>query len=319
MEGTINKPLVSIAVATYNGEKYLIEQLNTLVNQTYPNIEIIISDDDSTDGTMKILKDYEKKYSFISIKENTAPNGIKRNFENALKYCRGEYIAFSDQDDIWMLDKIEKLVNNIGNHALIYHDSLFVDTNANSLGKTFSSDLRCYSGTNSEAFLLCNCVSGHALLFNRKLLSIVLPFPNARHHDWWLAFRATEHGGVQFFNEVLVHYRQHAFSQTDFLRIKKEALDLEKIERDDIEWFEACAAVPSKHQLFYKKWVKYFKVRNENIFNWHLFSLSILRMNDLFYMRRKNKISTFLNILKRSWGENIKHSFRNKKKTLLGN
>jgi len=317
VKGTINKPLVSIAVATYNGEQYLIEQLDTLVNQTYTNIEIIISDDGSTDGTTKILKDYEKKYSFISIKENAAPHGIKRNFENALKYCRGEYIAFSDQDDIWMLDKIEKLVNNIGNHALIYHDSLFVDTNANSLGRTFSSDLRCYSGTNSEAFLLCNCVSGHALLFNRKLLPIVLPFPNARHHDWWLAFRATENGGVQFFDEVLVHYRQHAFSQTDFLRIKKEALDEEKTEKDDIEWFEACAAVPSQHQLFYKKWVKYFSVRNENIFNWHLFFLSIQRFNDLFYMRKKNKISTLLHVMRRSWGQDIKENFRDKKKKIL--
>ena len=319
MEGQINNPLVSIAVATYNGGVYLTQQMDTLVMQTYPNLEIIVSDDGSTDGTLEILFEYEKKYSFVSVKQNVAPHGIKRNFENALKYCIGEYIAFSDQDDIWMLDKIEKLVNNIGSHALIYHDSLFVDTHANSLGKTFSTDLRCYSGTNSEAFLLCNCVSGHALLFNRKLLPVVLPFPDARHHDWWLAFRATEHGGVRFYNEVLVHYRQHALSQTDFLRIKKEAVDAQKIEKEDIEWFEACAAVPSKHQEFYKKWLKHFKVRNEHIFNWQLFLLAIFRMKDLFYMRKKNKISTLLHIIKRSWGEDIKEKFRTRKKNLLGN
>ncbi len=313
-----NLPLVSIALAAYNGGLYLREQMDTLVMQTYPNLEIIVSDDGSTDGTLEVLSEYEKKYSFVSVKHNSAPHGIKRNFENALKYCKGEFIAFSDQDDIWMLDKIEKLVNNIGNNALIYHNSLFVDNDGNSLQRSFITNLNCYSGSDSETFLLCNCVSGHALLFHRKLLSIVLPFPQARHHDWWLAFRATENGGVKYFDEILVHYRQHSLSQTDFLRIKKEIVDPEKIEREDIEWFEACASVPGKHQKFYKKWVKYFKRRNENIFNWQLFFLALSRMNKLFYMRKKNKVSTFLHVIRRSWGEGTKEKFRVKKKNLTG-
>ena len=313
-----NFPLISIAVATYNGGLYLRQQMETLVMQTYTNLEIIVSDDGSSDDTLEILYEYEKKYSFFTVKQNIAPHGIKRNFENALKYCKGKYIAFSDQDDIWMLDKIEKLVNNIGSNALIYHNSLFVDNLGNSLQKTFSTDLNCYSGTNSEPFLLSNCVSGHALLFDRKLLDIILPFPNARHHDWWLAFRATEYGGVKFHDEILVNYRQHSMSQTDFLRIKKEEIDPEIIERDDIEWFEVCASVPGRHQKFYEKWVKYFKRRNKNIFNWHLFFLALRRMGDLFYMRKKNKISTFLHVIKRSWGEGIKEQFRNKKRHLTG-
>ncbi len=284
--------------------------MDTLVQQTYPNLQIIVSDDGSTDSTLDILHEYEKQFPFIAVKQNNGAHGIKRNFENALKYCSGEYIAFSDQDDIWMLDKIEKLVNAIGNYALVYHDSLFVDEQGNSLNRKFSTDLNCYSGFKSEAFLLCNCVSGHALMFDRKLLNISLPFPSARHHDWWLAFRAAENGGIKFLDEVLVLYRQHNTSQTDFLKLKATKVDLDKIEKENIEWFEACASVAGNDQKFFKKWVVLFKKRNEHIFNRQLFFLSLKKMKTLFYMRRKSKASTFFFILRTSWGESFKKSVK---------
>ena len=318
MDDNIKEPLlVSIAVATYNGEKFLKEQLNSLISQTYKNIEIIISDDGSTDGTLEILYDYQKEYPFVSIKQNASPHGIKRNFENALKYCNGKFIAFSDQDDIWMLDKIEKLVNVIGNNALAYHDSLFVDDDGTSLNKTFSDVFRRYSGHNPLAYLLSNSVSGHALLFHRKLLEIALPFPDARHHDWWLAFRAADNGGVKFLDEVLVHYRQHQNSETDFLNLKTKEVDYEKIERENIEWFETCATANGKYQKFIKKWIKVYKERNNNKFNFKMFFMSIAQLNALYAMRKKGTLSNFFYVLKNSWGERTKEKFRNRKKKAL--
>lgn len=312
-----NRPLVSIAVATYNGGKYLRVQLDTLIAQTYTNLEIIVSDDGSTDGTLTTLIEYAGRYPHFSVYSNAAPHGIKKNFENAIKYCNGTYISFCDQDDVWMPEKIEKLVNNIGNASLIYHNSLFVDYEGNSLDHTFMTKLNCYDGNDCRAFLLCNTVSGHALLFHRKMLKLALPFPDARHHDWWLAFRAAENGGVKYLDEVLVHYRQHPKSETDFLNLKKKKLTKEKIDRDDIDWYETVASAPGKHKKFFEKWVKVYKARNDNFLNWEMFRMLSENMNDVFYMRKKSSMSTFLFILRISWADYVRRGFRKIKNTIL--
>lgn len=317
METDKNTPLVSIALATYNGEKYLVEQLDTLVNQTYKNVEIIVSDDGSTDGTIQILKNYAEKYSNFFVYKNESVHGIKRNFENALKYCNGAYIAFSDQDDVWMLEKIEKLVGAIGNYSLVYHDSLFVDETGKSLDKTFSTDLNCYSGYDARVFLFSNCVSGHALLIKKNVLLGSLPFPEAKFHDWWLAFKATDNNGIKFINEILVHYRQHSDSETDFLRLKGKLITPEKlkeIELGDIKWYETCASAEGKHQIFFKKWVRIYKNKNKHIWDYRLFLLSVSYMGKLFYIIKKSKISIFVTLIKRSWGENTKIWFKSLKK-----
>ena len=303
-------PLVSIALATYNGEKYLVKQLDTLVNQTYKNVEIICSDDGSTDDTLRILTDYSKKYDNFFLYKNESTHGIKRNFENALKYCKGTYISFSDQDDVWMLDKIEKLVIAIGDYSLVYHNSLFVDESGKSLNKTFSDVFRRYSGHNPLAYLLNNSVSGHALLFHRKLLKIALPFPDARHHDWWLAFRAADNGGIKFLDEVLVHYRQHQNSETDFLHFKTKKIDFEKSEREHIEWYEACATAEGKYQNFIKEWVKVYKDRNNNKFNFKMFFMSLRHFNALYFMRKKSRLSNLFFVLRSSWGDEFREKVR---------
>src|SRR5690606_18169426 len=108
-----------IALCTYNGGKYLIEQLDSLVKQDYPNIEIIIVDDCSKDTTLSILNSYSLHYPNIKIHVNENNLGYKKNFEKAIQLCNGEYIALSDQDDIWKLDKISKLINSIEKSVLI--------------------------------------------------------------------------------------------------------------------------------------------------------------------------------------------------------
>ena len=115
-------PLISIALCTYNGEKYLREQLDTLVDQTYKNLEIIIVDDCSTDSTMQILEEYAEQYINIKVYQNKKNLGYIKNFEKALSLCLGEYIAMSDQDDSWALNKIEYLVGLIKDNQLIYED-----------------------------------------------------------------------------------------------------------------------------------------------------------------------------------------------------
>ncbi len=308
------KPLISIALATYNGEKYLVQQIETLLHQTYLNIEIVVSDDGSSDNTISILESYAKKTNNFFVFKNAGLHGIKRNFENALKYCKGAYIAFADQDDIWMPNKIERLFAAIGDNALSYHNSLFVDDAGNSLERTFATRLNMYEGDDGKAFLFCNCVSGHAMLFSRNLLDIVIPFADAVHHDWWLAFIAAENGGIKYVDEVLVHYRQHTQSETDFFGLKNEKVDREKIEKECIEWFDTCANATSKHQAFLKKWASVYKNKDKHIFSWKMFFMALGALDTLYFMRKKSIKSKFFLVLTSSWGQGIKRFVRNLKK-----
>src|SRR5688500_10348209 len=96
-----NIPLVSIALCVYNGEKFLREQLDSLVNQSYPNIEIIASDDRSTDASLLILQEYADRYPYFKFGQNEQNLGYVKNFEKVISLCSGDLIALSDQDDIW--------------------------------------------------------------------------------------------------------------------------------------------------------------------------------------------------------------------------
>ena len=116
-------PLVSIAVATFNGAEFLEAQLETLINQTYTNLEIVICDDASTDSTRSIVEAYQKKDSRIKFFPNKENLGFNLNFERTLKHCTGEYIAISDQDDIWLLDKIEIVLNAWEEGTILFHHS----------------------------------------------------------------------------------------------------------------------------------------------------------------------------------------------------
>ena len=315
-------PLISIAVATYNAGKYLREQLDTLIGQTYPNIEVVISDDGSTDGTLDVLKEYQERYPNFRVYHNDAPHGVKPNFANAIRHSEGIYIALCDQDDIWMLDKIEKLSAVIRNNTMAYHNSLFVDDNGKSLDRTIASRLNCYHGSDPRAFLMCNTVSGHALMFHRKLIDLALPFPDVEHHDWWLAFRAADNGGIAYLDEVLVHYRQHSNSQTDFFSLKRKTAqerkaEKEKLDRDTADWLAACASVPGKHQSFIKQWIRLMQNKKKRAFNYEFFKMAMKSRKSLFFMRKKGGLSTFFYILRSSWSDDARRVMKNLKNRIL--
>ena len=109
---------VSVVMATYNGEKYIREQLDSIINQTYPIHEIIIQDDCSTDGTVAIIEEYVTRHANIKLFVNEQNLGFNENFKTAVMRATGEYIAISDQDDVWFPEKIEFQVKTIGNHSL---------------------------------------------------------------------------------------------------------------------------------------------------------------------------------------------------------
>ncbi|MGZ3763304.1 MAG: glycosyltransferase family 2 protein [Mucilaginibacter sp.] len=234
------QPLVSIALCTFQGKNFLKKQLESLLSQTYRNIEIIAVDDCSVDHTWAILQDYAETNPKLKIYRNDQNIGYSRNFEKAIKLCKGDYIALADQDDIWESNKIEILMAAIKDNIMVYHNSDFIDEQDNRIGDiTMASKRRMYEGESCLPFVLSNCISGHTTLFKRELIPYILPFESDNYHDWWIAYVAFNIGKVKFIDKVLVHYRQHKDSITDTLQIRNSKRQ-ERLTIDPL-WLKYCA------------------------------------------------------------------------------
>jgi len=310
-----DKPLVSIALCTYNGEAFLREQLDSIVNQSYTALELIVVDDCSSDNTLSILKDYAARHSFIKLFVNPENLGYIRNFEKALQLCRGEFIALSDQDDIWDLKKIEKQVKVIGKQLLVYHDSEFVDQNGQSLHKKMSDILNLYRGDQPEAFLFFNSISGHSVLMKKELRDELLPFPNAYFHDWWMGYVATNLGSIDFIEECLVKYRQHQKADTNILKRKRDntlrnpITAAMKYERKML-WIKSCADYPkNKNPAFIRNLLAEFKKNNMEYISFGLAKLIFKNRDILFSINKKNTFSKLNFVLKEMWGGKIRRIF----------
>jgi glycosyltransferase involved in cell wall biosynthesis len=216
-----NKKLVSVALATWNGSKFLRKQLDSIYQQTYKNIEVIVTDDLSGDDTPSILNEYKKEKGLKFI-VNSFRLGIAQNFAKAISFCNGDYIALADQDDIWQREKIETLLKEINGYSLIFSDAILIDENDAVMAKSFIN----YSGYKihlvKDVFkhlVYHNFVTGCTALFNRKLLGKAFPIPTGEiYHDWWLAQIASKANGIKYLNSPLTFYRQHASNNTGALR-----------------------------------------------------------------------------------------------------
>tara|TARA_B110000879_G_scaffold207492_1_gene291288 strand:+ start:717 stop:1817 length:1101 start_codon:yes stop_codon:yes gene_type:complete len=209
--------LISVVLATYNGESFLSEQLDSVVAQSYSNVEIIISDDASTDSTIAIIKAYQEKYGAEKIKANFNKEnlGYTRNFEKAISLSSGDYLVFCDQDDIWLPDKIAIQYQALSeaNALAVFSDAFLVDANARDLDISLWEAVLGSSPPKKidyRAFYLTNCVTGCTLMIRRQLLDAALPFPKSVPHDWWLAYHAAYQDRLVFTDKKLLHYRQHA-------------------------------------------------------------------------------------------------------------
>lgn len=205
-------PLVSIVIATYNGERFLEQQLNSLLAQDYPNTEIIAVDDCSTDKTVEILQQFSRHFPKIRFTVNRENVGCIKNFEKAISLAKGDFIATCDQDDWWQPEKISLLMKEIGPYDLVYHNALLVDDKNESLHITLS-DLRNMVDINDTRFLAAGTwIPGHSILFRVSLLKNILPFPANIPHDYWIIFNASAGKGVHYVDRELVYYRQHETS-----------------------------------------------------------------------------------------------------------
>lgn len=224
------KPLISIAVATYNGEKYIEKQINSLLNLDYKNIEIIVSDDYSTDNTYKILRKYGNKINLI---KNEGKRGLNSNFANAIKKCKGEYIALCDQDDIWEKNKLNILLEHIDDFDLVHGGVSIIDQNDEYHKNKIMHDVyeidktRFYKFTD---YVKENLLLGCTCLISKKFLDKYIDIPeDTLYHDWWIVLNAIKNGrGIVYVDEEIIKYRQHK-NNTAFKTFNSEEWNDKKV------------------------------------------------------------------------------------------
>lgn len=293
----INK--ISVIIATYNGEAYICEQLESIVNQTIRPDEIIISDNMSTDKTVNLCDEFLSQLSrpiyYKILKEKH--KGVTKNFENALANSTGDYIFFSDQDDVWGKEKIEKFMvvfnENKQCNCVFSNCSLNVEGTEiliKSLLNNAERNAILPGILNKDSFLNIelrkNIVTGMSLAINKKLKSQVLPFSKYVFHDYWCAINAIFIGEIYYLDFISAYYRQHdnnVVGANSKITIKRLINSLKNHKGKCINDLKFLLEIESKYPI----------IRNNNTF----INLKKIREDRLKNLQ-KPSLSNLYNILK---------------------
>jgi cellulose synthase/poly-beta-1,6-N-acetylglucosamine synthase-like glycosyltransferase len=230
---TVPAPLsVSVALCTHNGGRFLREQVRSICLQTQPPAEIVLSDDASTDGSVDVVRttvaecEAERPGHAVVLRvfENRPALRVVKNFEQAIAACTGELIALSDQDDVWIPDRLAQMAARFAEDAqllLLHTDASLVDAERRDLGQTLFHALEVtpseiegvHTGRAFDVLLRRNLVTGATTVFRRSLLADALPLPVEWVHDEWLGIIASATGRVELLEHPLIEYRQHESNQ----------------------------------------------------------------------------------------------------------
>ncbi|MDX2306082.1 MAG: glycosyltransferase family 2 protein [Microscillaceae bacterium] len=204
---------ISVCMATYNGEKFIQKQLDSILIQLTENDEIIISDDSSGDNTVKIIESYQD--SRIKLFKNNTFRSPAFNFENALRHVSKELIFLSDQDDVWKPNKVQTMKEFLRTYSLIVSDCEVIDTEGNIIFDSFFEYRKSKKGFLKN--IIKNSYIGCCMAFRSDLLPKILPIPpsNPKHaHDWWIGLIAEIYGNTYFHQEKLIAYVRHDSTAT---------------------------------------------------------------------------------------------------------
>lgn len=230
---------ISVALATFNGERFVVEQVRSILTQSVAPTELVVADDGSTDATLDVVRATHAEHGGAVVLRildsptstdravplgGTVPLGVAENFARALAACSGELIALSDQDDVWHPNRLERAVASFERRPelLLQHsDAELVAGDGTPLGVGLLQALwvsdaerrEIAAGRAFEANLRRNLVTGATVMFRASLLDRALPVPASWVHDEWLAIIAAALGDVELLDERLIDYRQHGGNQ----------------------------------------------------------------------------------------------------------
>lgn len=266
---------IDILLATYNGEKYLKEQIDSILNQTYTNFRLIISDDCSKDKTREILKKYNDKRIITYFQENNL--GYVKNFEFLLSKVENDVYMFADQDDYWLPTKVEHTYNKLKetDADLVFTDLEVVNEKLEQIKPSFndymllSRKIKKYNDYRMQ--YLYNCVTGCTLMAKNKYFEYILPLPTESKyviHDTWIACVMANKGKVAYLDEKTIKYRQHGNNQVGTDKISHKFTKLEDVRNLFIEVKLGLFTTYVKHDKIFteelkeqnKKALQYFEM-----------------------------------------------------------
>lgn len=209
---------IDIAMATYNGEQFISDQINSIIEQTHQDWVLYISDDGSTDQTIDIINNFSSKDSRIKLINTDRQGGVISNFNKALESTNADFVVLSDQDDLWPQGRLEVLLaaiskdSNVNQPKLIFTDLTLINEAGETIAKSFYKENSLNPLENSRGYNLLwkSTVYGCTTIMNRALLDVALPIPVEVHmHDQWLAMKAHQNRGLEFIDVSTIMYRQH--------------------------------------------------------------------------------------------------------------
>lgn len=246
---------ISVAMTTYNGERFLNKQIDSILTQTLMPDEIIICDDGSSDGTKNILESYQSMHSdLIKVYYNETNLGYIKNFEKAISLTKGDFIALSDQDDLWVPNRLISLFTEINESLLVYSDSKIINSNDLIVSHNFIADCDKFPTYSfMDLFLRKGIVQGSSILFSRTLYEKAIPFPDIIPHDVWLITIAKNYNRISFSKNTFLYYRMH---DKNVIGKKTDKVTIKTYAKEFVYFFK-------KRSVFYR----YLKVKSDFFLN----------------------------------------------------
>lgn len=209
----MDKKTITIVMCTFNGEKYLEEQIDSILSQTIPIYEIIIQDDYSTDSTWSIILRYKNQFpDLFNCAQNNTNIGYHNNFHLAISKAKGHYIAFADQDDVWRQDKLEILTKNIGDKLLIVSNSTCINSTGDVKGKLYNKMLE--SDFRLEKLIWGNVVYGHSCMVSSEIKKYFNKIDCITAHDYSVALISASLNSIKIIDQELQKWRRHDAAHT---------------------------------------------------------------------------------------------------------
>ncbi len=229
-------PTISIAMCSYNGARYVLEQLESIAAQTVMPDEVVVCDDRSTDKTAEIVESFGRRAPFpVRLYLNEDNLGSTKNFEKAIALCDSEIILLSDQDDVWHARKLERIQETFADQprtGAVFTDADIVDAVLRSIGRslwkavgfTQREQRNLRRGRGFDVLLKSNVATGATMAFRAHYKNFVLPIPGMWIHDAWIALVIAAVGELAIIEEPLVSYRQHSENQIGAIKgLRKQA------------------------------------------------------------------------------------------------
>ena len=304
---------IDILMATYNGEKYLKEQIESILNQTYKSIRLVISDDCSKDRTKEILKQYEHD-NRIEVHYHDKNQGYIKNFEYLIKQVKNNIYMLSDQDDVWLPEKVKKSYETLieNNADLVFGDLEVVDENLKTMYKSFNKymllDRKIKKYINSyKVNYLYNCVTGCTLISKSKWIKEIVPIPTDSKyiiHDYWMGLIIALKGKLAYMPEAYIKYRQHGNNQvgTDkishgfkkieqvrelFINVKLGVFGTyvenndrfpESMQKLNVEIYDYFKMIQNKKNINFRKWGTFHKLYKTESFSYYMLNFIIMNL-----------------------------------------